>query len=85
MKLEDCEGIEPDNLKPWAVIIDELDRPAELHEVISDLDIDSLEYIELIRRLEQIFSIRIEEEDLQAIVTLGDLCRVVDRKRAETR
>lgn len=49
---------------------------------VDDLPVDSLEYIQLLRGLEQIFGILIEEEDLEGVVTLGDLCKVIDRKRA---
>ena len=67
------------------VISDELNAPIAEHSVIDDLAIDSLEYIELLHRLEQVFSIRIDEPDLKNVVTFKDLCEVVDRKRDEHR
>ena len=64
------------------IISDELNATAEPDAVIDDLAIDSLEYIELLHRLEQVFSIQIEEEDLKNVVTFKDLCEVVDKLRA---
>lgn len=67
------------------VISDELNAPVEPCAIIDELAIDSLEYIELLRRLEQVFSIRLDEEDLKNVVTMKDLCEIVDRKRDEHR
>jgi acyl carrier protein len=67
------------------VISDELAAPVEPEAVIDQLAIDSLEYIELILRLEKVFSIKIEEEDLKDVVTMRDLCHVVDLLRDKQR
>ena len=67
------------------VISDELAAPVNQNAVIDDLAIDSLEYIEMMHRLEEVFGIRIEEEDLKIVVTMRDLCELVDRKRDEKR
>jgi acyl carrier protein len=68
------------SLTPLELIADEMDAPVT-EEMSLDV-IDSLEYIELIRRSEVFYGIRIEEEDLEEAETLGDFCRVIDALRA---
>jgi acyl carrier protein len=67
-------------MTPLELIADEMDAPVT-EEMSLDV-IDSLEYIELIRRSEVFYGIRIEEEDLEEAETLGDFCRVIDALRA---
>ena len=69
-------------LKPLEVIEDEIAAPVNADMVLEDLAIDSLEYICMLRRLEETFSIRIEEEDLKDVKTIGDLCGLVNRMRS---
>lgn len=68
-------------MTPLEIVGEEMAAPVNADMVIDELAIDSLEYIELLRRLEDVFSVRIDEEDLTGVETLGDLCKVVDRKR----
>lgn len=63
------------------MIEEEISAPVNADMVLDDLAIDSLEYICMLRRLEEVFSIRIEEEDLKDVKTMGDLCGVVNRMR----
>ena len=51
-----------------------LDDNASLHY---DLAIDSLDIMEVMHELEKSFSIKIEDEDAERIVTVGDLCGFV--------
>jgi acyl carrier protein len=73
--------LEKRDVTPFEVIQEEIDAPVAVGMILDDLAIDSLEYIELIRRLEQVFCVRIEERDLEDVTTLGELCRLVDRLR----
>ena len=66
---------------PIAVIRDEMNAAVKLEDVIEDSAIDSLEYIELVRRLEAMFGIEINEKELERVETFGELCNVVDRLR----
>ena len=68
-------------MTPFDVIQEEIGAPVDSQMILHDLAIDSLEYIELIRRLEQVFDVRIEEKDLEDVNTLGELCRLCDFKR----
>ena len=47
---------------------------ASLH---NDLSIDSLDIIEIIHELEKTFRIKIDDDDAEKIVTVGDLCSLV--------
>ena len=69
-------------MTPIEVVADEISAPVNADMVIDELAIDSLEYISMIRRLEQVFSVRIEESQLEEVKSLGDLCRLVDKLRA---
>jgi acyl carrier protein len=69
-------------LTPIEVVADEISAPVNADMVIDELAIDSLEYISMIRRLEQVFSVTIEESQLEQVKSLGDLCRLVDKLRA---
>lgn len=68
-------------MTPLEVIEEEISAPVNADMVLDDLAVDSLEYICMLRRLEEVFSIRIEEEDLKDVKTMGDLCGVVNRMR----
>lgn len=68
-------------MTPLEVIGEEIAAPVNADMILDELAIDSLEYIEMIRRLEQVFSVRIEEKELEHVSTLGELCRLVDRLR----
>ena len=68
-------------MTPLEVIEEEISAPVNADMVLDDLAVDSLEYICMLRRLEEVFSTRIEEEDMKDVKTMGDLCGVVNRMR----
>jgi acyl carrier protein len=68
---------------PLEVIRLELDDSIQPELSLEDSGMDSLEFIELNRRLEQVFEIRIDESDLEDVATFGELIALVDRKRIE--
>lgn len=70
-------------MTPLSIIENELNAPVHLDMVLEDMAIDSLEYIELIRRLEQEFKIEISSKELESVDTIGELCRVVYRLRKD--
>lgn len=49
---------------------------------IKDLGIDSLGLLEFIFRIEEVFAIRISNEDAEKLTTLSDIANLVDRLRA---
>lgn len=70
-------------MTPLDVIRVELDDESiELEESMDR--VDSLEFIEMVHRLEQKFDVRIEPEDLEPVATFGELASLVDRKRNDT-
>lgn len=48
---------------------------------IKDLGIDSLGLLEFIFRIEEVFAIRITNEDAEKLMTLNDFADLVDRLR----
>lgn len=68
-------------MTPLEVIGEEISAPVNADMILDEFAIDSLEYIEMIRRLEQVFGVRIEEKELENVSTLGELCRLVDGLR----
>jgi len=68
-------------MTPLEIIGEEIAAPVNADMVLDELAIDSLEYIEMIQRLEQVFGVRIEEKDLENVSTLGELCCLVDGLR----
>ena len=48
---------------------------------IKDLGIDSLGLLEFIFRIEEVFAIRIDNEDADKLQTLSDIANLVDRLR----
>lgn len=64
---------------------DELDRDAaeELHEeqrLVEDLRLDSIQLLTLATAVEDLFLIRLDEDEEQSIATVGDLIDLVERK-----
>jgi acyl carrier protein len=58
--------------------LSQFDEQSELRS----LGIDSLDFVEAIVTLEQEMRIRIEDKELNALKTVGDLLDLVERKRA---
>lgn len=46
-----------------------------------DLGIDSLDSVELVLELETQFDVRIEDEELQSLVTVGDIVKLIETKK----
>lgn len=53
---------------------------ARLYE---DLDLDSIDAVDLVVRLQQQANIKVEAEDFKSIRTLGDVAEVIERLLAE--
>lgn len=61
-----------------SVEYDEVKPTSKLKE---DLGIDSLYAVELILELETAFDIKIEWEEMKPLITVMDVCNLVERKR----
>lgn len=51
--------------------------------LFEDLDLDSIDAVDLVVRLQQMTSLKVQAEDFKAIRTLGDVADVVERLSAE--
>jgi len=72
-------------MSPAEVIAEELGPQALLVDGETDLmtlDLESLEFLELCHRLEQVFDVVIPDQKIAEVKTVGELCRVVDDLRA---
>ena len=60
--------------------------PAKMAEQtpISELGIDSLGFIEFIFRIEEVFGIRLDNEQVEHVKTLAEMADLVDQLRAAT-
>jgi acyl carrier protein len=65
------------------IIADYLDinvaKLTESSNLRDDFGIDSLNFVELVMELEEKFQIRISDEDVEHVETVGELAAVVDR------
>ncbi|MBQ9124978.1 MAG: acyl carrier protein [Acholeplasmatales bacterium] len=57
---------------------DKITLEANLKE---DLAIDSLDAVELVLDLESAFDIKIEDDEIAALVTVGDIVKLVESKK----
>jgi acyl carrier protein len=66
------------------IIADQLGLSAEEinldSSIMEDLGADSLDMVELVMKLEEEFSLKIAEEDLQKIVTVEDAAKYIQAK-----
>lgn len=46
--------------------------------IVDNLGADSLDFVELIMKLESIFDIKIEDEDVEKVITVDDLVSLVE-------
>ena len=53
------------------------------HDLRNDLGLDSLDMIEMLFEIEEVFDIDIPNEDLPQIATVGDVIAYVERRLAE--
>lgn len=51
----------------------------ENSKVIADLGADSLDIVELVMTIEDEFGVTVEEDDLQKIVTVGDIVNLINK------
>ena len=58
-------------------------QEATLESEWSDLDVDSLELVELVKALEDRYAIQIADEELKPIATVGDAVRLTLRLSSE--
>lgn len=63
----------------------EIDRPKLVPEarLFEDLDLDSIDAVDLVVRLQQQTSLKVKAEDFKAIRTLGDVADVIVKLAAE--
>ena len=48
-------------------------------KIVEDLGADSLDAVELISRLEDEYNVTVEDEDVESMVTVGDLVNMVEK------
>ena len=76
-----------EQLRDATVTVLGVDRDAVTEEArfFADLDADSLDLVELVMALEERYDVRIPEEELEGIVTVGDaLDLLLDKLSART-
>jgi len=70
------------------ILVSEFDLAADQlspgSELAEDLDLDSIDAIDIAVRLEESTGVRVEEEDLKTIRTLGDVVEIVHSGLAST-
>ena len=49
---------------------------------IDDLNLDSLDIVELMMKMEDEFGVEIPEEEAENLKTVGDVCKYVESKKA---
>ncbi|WP_234265657.1 acyl carrier protein [Hydrogenophaga sp. NFH-34] len=54
----------------------------KLQDRIADLPADSLDLVEIIMELEEVYQIEITDEDAQACKSVGDIVQMIERKRS---
>jgi acyl carrier protein len=64
-----------------AILADEFGNKVSLNDVIENAEIDSLEYLEFIQRLETEFKITLADEDVTRANTFRDLQALVEKLR----
>ena len=70
--IEEVTGIEPSEITPEKSFVD-------------DLDIDSLSMVEIAVQTEDKYSMKIPDEDLAGLRTVGDVVNYIQRRRREPR
>ena len=68
------------------IIVDTLNLEAEKltpdADLIKDLDVDSIDVVELVMALEEEYDIEIPDEDVENLTTLGKISAYIDQKAA---
>ena len=65
-----------------AILADEFDNKVSLEDTIDDAPIDSLEYFQFVKRLEDEFNILLPEAEVSKAATFKQLKVIVDRLHA---
>ena len=69
--------------KIQAMLAESLNLPLEKitpdSKIVDDLGADSLDAVELISRLEDEYNVTVEDEDVENMVTVGDLVNMVEK------
>jgi acyl carrier protein len=65
--------------KKFKVAADKVTLETRLRE---DLNVDSLDAVELVMELEDVFDIKIQDDEAQALKTVGDIVNFVSAKKA---
>ncbi|MBQ7880113.1 MAG: acyl carrier protein [Clostridia bacterium] len=69
--------------KVQAMLAEALNLPAEKitaeSKILEDLGADSLDVVELLSRLEDEFGITIPDDDVEALVTVGDVAAEIEK------
>lgn len=69
--------------KIQAMLAEALNLPLEKvtmdSKIVDDLGADSLDAVELISRLEDEYDVTVADEDVENMVTVGDLVRMVEK------
>lgn len=50
----------------------------EEDNIVDNLGADSLDFVELVMKLENIFEVKIEDEDVEKVVTVEDLVNLIE-------
>lgn len=61
------------------ILADEFEGKISLQDVIEDVAMDSLEYLQFTQRLEKEFGVTLKDEDVQKAVTFRDLQALVEK------
>ncbi|MBQ9023427.1 MAG: acyl carrier protein [Eubacterium sp.] len=68
------------------IIVDTLNLEAEKltpdADLIKDLEVDSIDVVELVMALEEEYDIEIPDEDVENLTTLGKISAYIDQKAA---
>lgn len=59
-------------------------EPMEINEnqdFVTDLGADSLDMVEIVMGVEEEFGLRIEDEEIPEVKTVGDLVKLIEKKR----
>lgn len=62
------------------LVLEDVDVQPEMN-LKEDLDIDSLDFVEIMLSLEDVFDIEIEEEEAETLKTVEDLINIVESKK----
>ena len=62
----------------------DIDNISESTDIVADLGADSLDQVELVMALEEVFGSDIPDEDAEKLQTVGDAIRYIESKTGNT-